>query len=68
VKLKIGALYEVVPGQTDSASLLLNAYIVCRLVPSLAHNYMAMIQEAGVKKLEVDKTAFESVFGALGTT
>jgi hypothetical protein len=65
VKLKIGALYEVVPGQTDSASLLLNAYIVCRLVPSLAHNYMAMIQETGVK-LEVDKTAFESVFGALG--
>ena len=66
LRLRIFSFYEIVIGETDSASLLLNAYIVCRLVPSLAHNYLAMVSESGTEKNARDVTAFESVFSSLG--
>lgn len=43
-----------------------SAYIVCRLAPSLAHNYLAIAAESGLEKNERDITAFESVFSQLG--
>ena len=72
LRLKIFSFYEMVVGETDAASLLLNAYIVCRLVPALAHNYLALVDEAGSDADQRSPvvfpyvTAFESVFNSLG--
>mmetsp|Transcript_12769 Transcript_12769/g.31348 ORF Transcript_12769/g.31348 Transcript_12769/m.31348 type:complete len:633 (+) Transcript_12769:37-1935(+) len=68
VRLKLFSIYEVVPGETDAFSLLFNAYAVCRLAPSIAQNYLNMLQEAHESSAEVaDATVFESIFSAMGT-
>ena len=66
MRLKIFSIYEVVVGETDAFSLLFNAYVVCRLAPSIAHNYLNMLQEAHEIPQE-DGTVFEKVFSAMGT-
>ena len=45
-RLRLWRLYEVVPGETDAKSLLVNAFLVCRIVPSITQNYLNMIREA----------------------
>ncbi|EKX36326.1 hypothetical protein GUITHDRAFT_145891 [Guillardia theta CCMP2712] len=65
LRIRLFSLYEVVIGETDGFSLLFNAYIVCRLAPSIAHNYLAMLREAH-ETSSVEVTAFEQVFSALG--
>mmetsp|Transcript_9029 Transcript_9029/g.30108 ORF Transcript_9029/g.30108 Transcript_9029/m.30108 type:complete len:905 (-) Transcript_9029:93-2807(-) len=66
-RLRLWKLYEVIPGETDSHSLLVNAFLACRIVPSITQNYLNMLREAHEER-EVggEATVFEKTFSAMG--
>jgi hypothetical protein len=66
-RLRLWRLYEVVPGETDAKSLLVNAFLVCRIVPSITQNYLNMIREAHEERDDATEvTVFENTFSIMG--
>ena len=66
-RLRLWKLYEVVSGETDAKSLLVNAFLMCRLVPAITQNYLNMLREAHeARTRDVEATVFEETFSIMG--
>lgn len=67
LRVRLFGIYEVVPGETDSFSLLFNAYAACRLAPSIVQNYLGMLHESHEDHVDGEKlTVFEETFSRIG--